>query len=317
MRRDDDALRGRQHVADRRLFAEDVDGGPGDHAALDRLVQRLLVHERPARGIHEVGARLHARELRAADQAARLLVQRRVQRHEVGLLQQRLERDQLDADRGRALVGDERVVGDHAHLEGARTLRHPRADAPEADDAERVPGQLDALQLAALPAALAQRGVPLRHVAGDGEQQREGVLDGGDGVGQRRVDDDHPTRRRRLEVDVVDADPGAPDHRELRGGLDDALGDAGLAAHDDAGHVGDGFDELVLAEAGADYGVVALAQAGDALLGDLVRDEDGRHRAASRGAGALAGGRGHGGVAELREAASQRVEAAAHVLPVV
>ena len=285
MRRHDDAVRGSEHVADRGLLAEHVDRGAGDHAALDRLVQRLLVHERAARGVDEVGARLHARELLAADQPARLLVQRGVQRHEVGLLQQRLERDQLDADRGGALAGDERVVGDDAHLEGARTLGHARADAPEADDAERVPGQFDALQLAALPAALAQRGVALRHVARDGEQQRQRVLDGGDGVGQWRVDDDHAARRRRLEVDVVDAHPGAADHRELRGGLDHALGDAGLAAHDDAGHVGHGCDEFVLAQTRADYGVVAFSQARDALFGDLVGNEDGRHRAASRALG--------------------------------
>ena len=171
---------------------------------------------------------------------------------------------------------------DDAHLEGARALGHARADAPEANHAERVPGQLDALQPAALPAPLAQRGMALRHVARDREQHREGVLDGGHGVGQRRVDDDDAARRRRLEVDVVDADAGAANHLELRGGLDHARGHLGLAAHDDAGHLGDGLDEFVLAQAGADDGVVTFPQALDALFGDLVGDEDGRHRAGPR-----------------------------------
>ena len=50
------------------------------------LRQCGIIDQRPARGVDEIGAWLHRRELIGADEAARLLGDARVQRHDVALL---------------------------------------------------------------------------------------------------------------------------------------------------------------------------------------------------------------------------------------
>src|SRR5204863_2371399 len=70
-----------------------------------------------------------------------------------------------------------------------------------------------------------QRGVGLRHVAGEREQQRERVLGGGDDVRLGGVGDDDPALGRGRDVDVVDADPGATDRLHVVRGVDELGGD--------------------------------------------------------------------------------------------
>ena len=60
-----------------------------------------------------------------------------------------------------------------------------------------------------------ERGVRLRNVAGQREQQRQRVLGRGDDVRLRRVGDDDAVLGRRRHVDVVDADAGAADRLRL------------------------------------------------------------------------------------------------------
>ena len=81
-----------------------------------------------------------------------------------------------------ALGADERVEGEHAHAEAPRALGDELADAPEAEDAERLLVQLDAGVFRAIPFAFVQRLVRLGDVAGEREQQRQRVLGGGDDV---------------------------------------------------------------------------------------------------------------------------------------
>ena len=88
-------------------------------------------------------------------------------------------------------VGHVGVVGDDLHAEGGGPGGHEPADLAEADDAERLVGQLDALPLRALPAPVDQRGVGLGDVAGLGQQHGHGVLGGGEDVRLRRVDHHH------------------------------------------------------------------------------------------------------------------------------
>ena len=77
--------------------------------------------------------------------------------------------------------------------------------------------QLDAAVALPLPAALLQRGVRLRDVAGERDEQPDRVLGRGDDGRLGRVRDDDAAARRRLDVDVVDADAGAPDHLQALG----------------------------------------------------------------------------------------------------
>ena len=151
-----------------------------------------------------------ARKL-VADQADGLGRLGHVQGDEVGLRGQRVEVDQIDVHLPGPLGGDERVVGDEPHPERHGPLRDELADATEADDAERLVGELDALPLRPLPPAGDERGVGLRHVAGLGQQQRHGLLGGREDVRLRGVDDHHALAGGRLDVDVVETDAGPPD----------------------------------------------------------------------------------------------------------
>ena len=125
-----------------------------------------------------------------------------------------------------ALVAHEELATDDAHPERPRPLRDEHADAPEPDDAERLVVQLDALPPGTVPVAGVEVAVGLGDVARHREEQRHRVL----GVGERdrvgRVHHHHAAAGRRLDVDVVDADPGAADDDELVARLEDLRGDA-------------------------------------------------------------------------------------------
>ena len=86
------------------------------------------------------------------------------------------------------------------------------ADAAEAEHAERLAGELDAAVGLALPAALLERGVRLRNVARERDEQPDRVLGRRDDRRLGRVRNDDAAPGRRLDVDVVDADARAADH---------------------------------------------------------------------------------------------------------
>ena len=100
-----------------------------------------------------------------------------------------------------------------------RPLRDEDTDPTQADDAERLVVQLHAFPAGAVPLPGPEVAVGLRHVARLGEQQRDRVLRRRQHVRLRRVDDHDPAAGRGLDIDVVEADAGAPDHHELVGRL--------------------------------------------------------------------------------------------------
>ena len=69
-----------------------------------------------------------------------------------------VELDLLDAEVERALLGQERVVGEHPHLQPDRAVGDDRADIAAADQAERLAGQLDAHEAVLFPLAGLGRG---------------------------------------------------------------------------------------------------------------------------------------------------------------
>ena len=199
-----------------RLRAEDVERGGGDLPGAERVEQRGLVDQLAAGRVHDPHAVLHLRDRLGVDHAARLVVQRQVQRQEVGAREHAVERVVLDAELAEALGRDERVVGEHAHLEADRAPGDLLADPPEAEHAERLLRELDAAPLRALPAALLERRVRLRDVARERDEQADRVLGRRDDVRLGRVRDDDPAARRRLDVDVVDPHSRAADHLQVR-----------------------------------------------------------------------------------------------------
>ena len=168
-----------------------------------------------ARGVHHQHARAHLGEGGAAEHAGGVLGARHVDGDGVGALEQRVEGDQLDVEIGDLLLRQVGVVRDHLHAEPARAIGHDAADVAEAEHAQRAVVELHAHELGLLPLARLHGGRGLRDVARERDQQRDGVLGGRDVVAARGVHHHDAARGGGGDVDVVDADPGAPDHAQL------------------------------------------------------------------------------------------------------
>ena len=81
-------------------------------------------------------------------------------------------------------------------------------------------------------------------MAGEGENESDGVLGGGHGVARGSVNDGNAAPGGGFEVDVVDADARPADDLEVRPGFEDVSGDLGVAADDEGFAVGDAVEEL-------------------------------------------------------------------------
>jgi hypothetical protein len=80
----------------------------------------------------------------SAQDVARLVGQRRVQRDEIRAGEQRVEIRLLYAHLDRALRREERIEGHDLHLEAERAAGDDAADVARADEAQRLAGDLDA-----------------------------------------------------------------------------------------------------------------------------------------------------------------------------
>jgi hypothetical protein len=185
-----------------------------------------------------------------------------------------------------ALGSNEGVVGSNPHLEAARAPGDLLADPPEPDQAERLVGELEPGEARTLPAAGREHAVGLRDPAGEREQEREGVLRGGDDRGLRRVGDDDAALRGRRQVDVVHADACAADHLEPVGALDQVGRQLRPAADDDRVVVGDRARQVAVR---LDVHVEAAAEEVDSRLRDRLPDENPAQDEALSRRAALAG----------------------------
>ena len=127
--------------------------------------------------------------------------------------------DELHAELAGAVGADERVVRDEPHAERVRTLRDEHADPTEADDAERLAVQLDALPLRAVPAARRWRSAfacgTLRACASSSAivcSAADRMFDCG------ALTTITPRRGRLRDVDVVEPDAGPADDHQIGSG---------------------------------------------------------------------------------------------------
>lgn len=212
-------VRGHDHVGqlqDRvvpgcRLDLEDVEPGARDAPRAERLVQRLLLDDRSARGVDDVGGLLHQPELVGPDQALGPGAQRAVDRHEVGTSHHLVEAgDHLDVEALDVFGLDERVVGDVLHLERHRETEHLGTDIADADQPEGATGEAHAHVAGLLgPASFAREPVLEEELLR--QRQHEG-----DDVGRhrpahavRRQCEHHAVRGAGRHVDRVVADAEA------------------------------------------------------------------------------------------------------------
>ena len=111
----------------------------------------------PRAAVDQPHAGLHQRDRLGVDQVGRFRRQRRVDGEVIDVRQHVADLlDPRDAELGGLLGGEERIVAEHAHLECLGPLGDLLADAPQADDAERLVGELRAHVGLAVPLALEQ-----------------------------------------------------------------------------------------------------------------------------------------------------------------
>ena len=193
-----------------------VERDAGDLAGFQSFDQRRFVVDAAAGAVDQPHAGLQQCQRFAVDEAGGFVGQRRVDGEIIDLRQHVANvSTRLDAQLGGPLLAEERIVAEHAHLEGLGPLGDRLADAAQADDAERLAGQLRAHVLVAVPLALDQALIGRGDVAREGQHQRERVLGGAERVAGRRVHHHDAQPRGGVFVDVVGADAGPHDRLEL------------------------------------------------------------------------------------------------------
>ena len=272
-----------QTGVDLRLLLEHVEAGALDLALAERVDERLLIDDGTAGRVDEVRVLAHLLEAIRVDQVLRLVVERAVQRDDVGRLEQLVERHvlrtELGLDRGIRLAAT-RV--DDLHAEGLGATRRRLADQAEADDAERL--ALDAgaehVEHAPDPGGLgADHALALAEAAGRHQDQRHRDVGGGLRQHGRRVrEPDSAAVLDRLRVDVVEAHGDVRDHLQLRTGrVEHGVVDLVVQEADDRVRALDGVEHLLAGErtiVRREPHVAVLGEEIERRLGDAARDDD-------------------------------------------
>ena len=258
-----------------RFDREHVHRGAADVAAFQRGVQRIDVDHGAARGIDQVRARLHRRQLRRADHVLGGRGFGHMQGDDVGAGQQVLQRGCRLRIAQRQLGLD--VVVDHLH---AQRLGHDPdlgADMAVADDPQGLAAHLVAAGGGFGPAATVALRVFLRNAAGQHDGFGNHQLGHRAGVGIRRIEHRHAGQLRRFQVDLVGADAETA-HRDQALGMAEHLG-AELGARTDADDVrlGDALDQLLFRQRLGmrfDLAVTGRAEGVDRRLADPLQQQN-------------------------------------------
>jgi len=261
MRRDDGVLHPSQRVVERqRLGIEHIERRADDPLGLQRLDERRLVDNQPARGVDEERGRLHQRELARADQPGRSWRQDEVDRDDVGATEKIVLGREGDAG-GRAGLGCQILApGEDLHAECPADGSDLASQPAEADHAERLAA--NASPDGPLPGAEADVAILLRDVAHEAEDQAPGEL--GRRIAERfRAGDDDATLGAGREVDGRVAKPARHQELQRRQLVEERARERCPLAHDD--------DDLERAEPGRDRVLVVqmIAEHGDR---DIARD---------------------------------------------
>ena len=189
---------------------------------------------------------------------------------EIGGAQQLVELHQLGTRRARTRLCRERVVRDDLHLEPGRAARDFRSDAADPDEAQGLAAQLAANEFRTGPLARADAAVRIGDAPEQRQREGERVLRSGNDVPERRVHDVDAASGRRRNVDVVHADPGAPDDGQPRRRIEDLRRHLGLAADDERVDIGEARGEVGLGEPGRGADLAPFAQQDKAVLGERI-----------------------------------------------
>ena len=251
MRRNDDVVHFEQRIVRRsRLFLEDIETCAHDFAVLQRLYHRRLIHGGATAGVDEVRGGLHSLEKVCADQFARLVVQRGVHGHEIGvrckLLQCRNRPDSIFLCNPRRAV---RVVSNDIHSQRLRLASNCARDVPERHQPERLPvdrrHRHNGVACVRAPPALAHQVVQDGQLLRASHQHQDCVVRHLFRAEPRAVDDHHSLIGRGVVVNMVEAVAANYDRLRRVYLLDDLARHLHAAVQDDIRALA-GFDDLTL-----------------------------------------------------------------------
>ena len=246
MRRADDVGEAKQRAFGGRLDFEHVKAGTGDMAGLDGFGKSCLIHQTAAGAVDDAHALLGLGKRFLAENAAGLVGHRHMQGDEIGLGQQLVELDLVDAHFLRPLLRQEGVIGNDMHLQADGARADDGADIAGTDDAERLAGDLDAHEFRLFPLAGLRGGVgggSWRATANISAMACSAVvMELPNGVFMTMI----PRLRGGRNIDIVDADAGAADDLEIGRSRDQLFGRLGGRADGQTIIIADDFEQLFL-----------------------------------------------------------------------
>ena len=194
-------------------MVEDVEGCAGEFAVVEGLDEGVGVYEFAASGVDEDGVGLHQCEFSGADDVAAVWAEADVEADDVGLLEELVEGDELDADSLGALGGWVECPCDAVHAERVCDARDFASDVACADDADRL--ALEGEVLDKRPPSRFEFGGLECGAFGGGEHESDDVF-GDDGCcASGLITDDDAELFSGVDVDHVDADGAGCYHAEV------------------------------------------------------------------------------------------------------
>ena len=245
MRGGDEVGRAEQRRGLGGFFQEHIERGAGDVAAVEQFLEGHFVDQAAAGAIDDADARLALQQIFAAEDVAGAVGERRVQADEIGPGQQFIQRHLGHAHVLGAFRGEERIEGDHLHLQAQGAIGNDAADVAGADEAQRFCRHFDAHEAVLFPLAGLGGGIGLGQLAGQRKHKRDGVFGGGDAVAERRVHHDDAECGSGRDIDIVHPYAGAAHHLQIGGGGEHLLGDLGRGTDGEAIIIADDLDQLV------------------------------------------------------------------------
>ena len=188
---------------------------------LERVEQRRLVMDAAARRRDEDGTLLHPGESARVHHLEGAGVARAVQRHEIRLLQQSVQRHRFCAAPADLLLRQIRIEGENLHVERTRQRGDDAADIADPDQAHDLAAHLAAHDVLAREAPLApQQPVAFADPPRDVEHHADGVLGDRLGVAAGLVHDQDTGPRAGGDIDRVVAGPCGRDAQQLGAALE-------------------------------------------------------------------------------------------------
>src|ERR1700758_2413619 len=129
-------------IRGQRLNVKHVDRSPGYPARLQRFDQSHLVDDRTTRRVDEPRRRLHQGELGCPDQPVGTVAQDEMDRHDVGLAEQRLLVHEGGTGGAGFLLSEVLAPGDYVHAEREADARHFCSDVSQPHDTQVSTSQI-------------------------------------------------------------------------------------------------------------------------------------------------------------------------------